>query len=181
MSHLIEFYKMEKCNSDGLRITNMWFMSGYAFDSKHDFIQWLFPLKELSKFNIDAPLLTDEDILEWKTDCVLQNNLRISFIRFLHHLGFREYSTGEIKHLNSRTWRAVYFDEPNHNWLRITRVLKCLVLLHEQIRADKFLAAIKEIPAELESEQMPVHPEFHESMKFWQDAVNMAPIVSPTT
>lgn len=62
VSDLIDFY-LNQPNPSGFRlndILNSWSIEDW--DHEHGFIQWLFPLKEPSNFNPDAPILTDEDI-----------------------------------------------------------------------------------------------------------------------
>ena len=52
-------------------------------ESRHDFIQWMFPLEEPSQFNPDAPILTLADREAFDDDPVLRDNLLQSFDRFL--------------------------------------------------------------------------------------------------
>jgi hypothetical protein len=92
----------------------------------HDYIQWLFPLDEPSRFNPAAPLLNSGSIKAIKQDEIAKGNLQCALGRML---SFYE----ENDH-----W-AVAFD---HNLLRITRILKsCRILLD----AGVALAALERI------------------------------------
>jgi len=51
-------------------------------ESVPDYIQWLFPLPEPSGFNVAAPALTRESILDFLARPDLQEILRVSFLRF---------------------------------------------------------------------------------------------------
>ena len=101
-----------------------------GFRAVHDFIQWLFPLPEPSRFNLNAPLLTAEDIVTFRSDPQLQGGLARSFERFLAFLGLVVREDGQVAegpHFSARLDDAWAY--PNHNWLRISRVLRSLSLL----------------------------------------------------
>lgn len=83
------------------------------FEKTHDYIQWLFPLNETSMFNLSAPILTPEDVEEIKNSSVGIDNLIRATFRFVEFLNL--YS-------DHPKWLSIN----NHNYLRITRMLKCL-------------------------------------------------------
>ena len=122
MSQLIDFYRGTGTDYLGRTLETIWSFSDVELESIHDFIQWMFPLREASQFNPDAPRLTDEDVAEFHADPQLRRNLLRSFEVFLAFLGL---------HIEAeKVARAVDFDgkkrvfaAPNLNWLRITRVL----------------------------------------------------------
>jgi len=92
----------------------MWDSSFKRLEDSHDYIQWLFPLNEPSAHNSNAPILTKEDIEEFRNSPRLRWALLTSvhiFVRFLH--------------FTTRNWVSSF----DHNQLRITRMLKCLMLL----------------------------------------------------
>jgi hypothetical protein len=90
----------------------------------HDVVQWLFPLKEPSKFNPTAPVLTDKQIEAFHADARLRGNLLKSFTRFMQVFGL-SYVDGEIRQAGHKDiWLSL-----NHNWLRFTRILKSLTIL----------------------------------------------------
>ncbi len=101
-------------------------------ESCHNYIQWLFPLRELSNFNPDAPALTDEDVLffknaiEQKTD-VYQNIFKAVDL-FLNFLGIKIngpfFERSDSFEEQKYTWYIF-----NHNHLRITRFLSFLSII----------------------------------------------------
>jgi hypothetical protein len=129
MSHLLAFYRGDSPDTEGRTLDEILAWSDDDFEEVHDFIQWLFPLVESSQYNPDAPLLNEEDIAAFRSDPILKANLTKSFARILAFLGF-VWSEGKVverPNFASRVpdvWAA-----PNHNWLRITRILKSLRLL----------------------------------------------------
>jgi hypothetical protein len=62
MSRLVEFYFGRATDSEGRLLHEIWEWGDDDFEEVHDFVQWLFPLPEPSRFNPDAPLLTEEDV-----------------------------------------------------------------------------------------------------------------------
>ena len=139
MNHkLTEFYLHEKANIDGIWLEEVWCWTNDEWDFEHSFIQWLFPLKNESAFNADAPLLDDETIKLWHCHPLLQDNLRTSYERWLEFCGVRRLESGlEIVNLKNHVW-----PDFNHNWLRVTRVLNSLTLLGLGEDAEKFRAML---------------------------------------
>lgn len=171
MSDILEFYRDEHSWDRTKRIVHP---SGYTFfeivnnwsDEKwefaHDYIQWLFPLKEESNFNPDAPLLTDEDIAIFKADPELKAVVYTAFARFLKFLGLSAHLDANNKLVVKKIQanlngigeefftkeevakKEIVWKEPNHNWFRITRCLTSLRLLgHEEASAAFFAQLCK--------------------------------------
>ena len=68
MSDLIAFYRGLAPDSEGRTLADLWAFSDREMEDIHDFIQWMFPLREPSRFNPDAPLLTAADIAAFQAD-----------------------------------------------------------------------------------------------------------------
>lgn len=79
----------------------------------HDYVQWLFPLDEPSRFNPDAPLLDESTIEAIRCDGIALANFRRGLERML-----RFYETSDH-------WAQAY----DHNLLRISRILRSTRLL----------------------------------------------------
>src|SRR5262245_5587601 len=62
VSRLLDFYRGEGTDAEGRRLDDILAWRDGRLEAVHDFIQWLFPLPEPSRFNPDAPLLTPHDI-----------------------------------------------------------------------------------------------------------------------
>ena len=191
-SPIVEFYRDVKneskpCGYAYFDIIHNW--SDDDWEGIHDFIQWIFPLKEPSNFNPDAPLLHDDDIALFKADKDLQEALFQSFHRFLKFLGLRcQYIPGvpspggnipPYKWVTSPIVAGQNGDEfftkaqvekkmqvweyPNHNWLRVTRCLHSMRLLGLEYAADSLFEAL----CKLYDEGRGITPE---TFKYWQDA-----------
>jgi len=128
MSQLLEFYRLNATDSERRMLTDIWAWPHDDLEHHHDFIQWMFPLDEGSAFNADAPLVTDEDREAFGNESLLQAAMRRSLSVFLHFLGLAMIDGRVVKGENFEQRRAIW-NHANHNWLRITRVLKSLRLL----------------------------------------------------
>jgi Opioid growth factor receptor (OGFr) conserved region len=47
-------------DSEGRKLAEIWAWDFEELECAHDYIQWLFPLMEVSAFNPDAPLVNEE-------------------------------------------------------------------------------------------------------------------------
>ena len=92
------------------------------WENTHDFIQWLFPLTEVSRSVRNAPVLTDDEIKQIRESETAQANIQQSVLRY------KEFLAGTNK------WRSGY----DHNHLRISRVIKSLRLLVGDEAANGF-------------------------------------------
>lgn len=128
MSRLVEFYRGTGEDSEGRKLADVWAFSDDEMEFHHDFIQWMFPLEEPSRFNFRAPTLSDEDIRAFRDEPALRANLERSLDRFLAFLGLAREGNRVIPAADFEAKREVFL-APDHNWLRITRVLTSLRLL----------------------------------------------------
>jgi Opioid growth factor receptor (OGFr) conserved region len=144
MSQLVEFYRGTANDSEGRSLSDLWSLSDSRMESRHDFIQWMFPLEEPSQFNLNAPILTLADIKAFHDDPALRDNLLRSFDRFLAFLGLRREGDQVVPASDFQAKRDV-FTVPNHNWLRITRVLTSLRLLGLANYSEAFYQALGDL------------------------------------
>ncbi|MFO0799446.1 MAG: opioid growth factor receptor-related protein [Gemmataceae bacterium] len=116
------------------------------FEVQHDFVQWLFATDEPSMFNPDAPVLDAATITRFRADPLLRHRLRLSFDRWLGFCGVGRTGDGlAFDNPNPRVW-----DRQNHNWLRITRVLRSLNLLGLPDEAQAFFALLNTVRARID-------------------------------
>lgn len=125
---IVDFLKNEGPDLEQRYISQILNKSDDYFEASHDYIQWLFPLKEPSNFNPNDPILTDEQIKIIKACPKTEFWIQKSFSRFLAFLGL-QYEEGEVVMLLGARKNRMALMRFNHNFLRITRVLKSLTLL----------------------------------------------------
>ncbi|WP_406700508.1 opioid growth factor receptor-related protein [Singulisphaera sp. Ch08] len=162
MSRLTEFYKGTGKDSEGRTISMIWAFRRDQLETTHDYIQWLFPLRLASRFNPDAPLLTEADVAAFHDDPALRENLKRSFTRFLDFLDLREDGGRVVK--TEEFDRSGIFQGPNHNWLRITRVLTSTRILGLESESRAFFEFLKRLWEEGESGITT------DTFRYWEDA-----------
>lgn len=153
MSRLVEFYRGAATDTEGRQLEAIWAWNDHDLEAVHDFIQWLFPLPEPSRFNPDAPLLSAHDIRTFRSDPLLQAHLQRSFERILTFLGLTRADDGAVIAGENFAARAAdVWANPNHNWLRITRVLESTRMLGLEVESRAFFTFLKGLRDHAESE-----------------------------
>lgn len=133
-NQIILFYTGLSPDQRGRKINEIWQWNYAKLEYTHDYIQWLFPLIDKSRFNRDAPTLTPEVIQTFRSTDELKQNLLKSLVLMLGFYGLRLASNDPntieiIKHNNYSDRKKEWINPSNHNYLRLTRILTCLRLL----------------------------------------------------
>jgi len=166
MSRLVDFYRGDATDIEGRWLSEILAWDDEEFELVHDFIQWLFPLEEPSRFNPDAPLLTATDRAELQCDPVIRENLLKSYSRILTFLGLSRNDAGGIDEGPNFSRRADdVWQSPNHNWLRITRILRSLYLVGLEAEARQLYARLDAIYT---SRRFPITAE---TFGYWTEAI----------
>jgi hypothetical protein len=169
-SQLIQFYAGKGADHRGRLLNEIWQQDYQWLEKTHDYIQWLFPLTERSRFNFDAPILTYADIQIFQEHESLRKNLSKSLKLMLGFYGLscQEKENGRIEikineSFSERKHNWVWFSKHNH--LRITRILKSLRLLGLEKYAQALFKCLEEI-YNLENGKIS-----YESFSYWQNAI----------
>jgi hypothetical protein len=130
----VRFYRGEQKDHRGRNLSYILSRDHEWLEHTHDYIQWLFPLTEPSTFNTHAPILSSADIQEFNADKALRDRLTEALKVMLHFYGLSlvEHPSGEVQVVKDsffETRRQNWLTSGNHNFLRITRILKSLGLL----------------------------------------------------
>ena len=145
-SPLVRFYAGAGPDARGRTIAEIWAWDDAALERVHDYIQWLFPLPEPSRFNDGAPLLTAADIAAFAANAELRDNLQRSLRRLLAFYGFALGAGPRVSRTADFAAKAANWLTPgNHNVLRLTRILRALSLLGLGGEARALLAALEEV------------------------------------
>lgn len=167
---LVGFYLGEQPDSEGRMIQDIWAWNYQKLEHKHDYIQWLFPLLERSRFNRKAPVLNDEIIQEFRNNKFLRIHLFKSLKVMLSFYGLQclnpESQNIEITRSNLYNERKQEWIDPgNHNYLRLTRILTSLRILGLENYAEALFECLEKIYQE-ESKKIGT-----ESLNYWKNAV----------
>ena len=148
------FYRGDGRDDRGRSLSDIHEFDFYELEFTHDYIQWLFPLPEPSGANAWAPVLSNDDIDRFQSDESLRRRVLHSFELMLSFFGLELADASGAGPANVR--RAHNFDERhqvwlhagNHNFLRISRILRSLSLFGCVRYASAFLECLEEIYAE---------------------------------
>jgi hypothetical protein len=166
---IVAFYRHESTDDRGRSLRQIWGWDHARLEGVHDYIQWLFPLREPSAVNYTAPLITDRTVAVFAGNAVLRDNLKRSFELMLdfyglvlvdqkHRLAVVPTSSFEGR---SRTWLM----PGNHNHLRLTRILRSVGTLGLPDCAaalfDRLVVIYREAPGAISST----------TFQYWQRAI----------
>ena len=127
--NIVDFLEGVEPNINKLYIQDIWDLSDEEIENTHDFIQWLFPTDKPSRYNLAAPVLSEQDILNIQNSEKAKKNLKYSANWFLNFLDRYSY----------------WIDRQDHNQLRIKRIKKCLGLLIDKNLSEKFLIQVNRL------------------------------------
>lgn len=127
---LVQFYRGEIPNNEGSFITDIMAYSYYQLEADHAYIQYILPLRERSMFNVEAPILTDDEIILFCSDPELTLKTYSTALKMLDFFGMYLHGTDvgwqepdpQHGHKDPKWWLRDF----NHNFLRMTRMLTSL-------------------------------------------------------
>ena len=144
---LLGFYSGTGSDDRGRRLEEIWRFSHDELEDIHDYIQWLFPLAERSAFNPGAPVLDDATIERFRADETLRRNVERSLDVMLDFYGFARDENRIVQSPAFAERAANWLTPGNHNFLRLTRILKSLTLLGLEERAAQLLERLESVYA----------------------------------
>jgi len=112
MTAIIDFYRGTGTGA-GRTFEQALALDNISWETAHDIVQWVFPLPEPSKAQPQSPVLTDEELQEFRDDEALRANVIRAYDRWL------EFMAGTSQ------WKR----PGDHNHLRLTRIIRFLSLI----------------------------------------------------
>lgn len=158
MDPIVEFYNGGK-DYKGRTLDEILSYSNEELEKKHDWVQVVFPNREASFFNKDAPLITDKTVEAFSisNNKHLHQNLDKALDR-VREFYFGVRSDGKCDY----SW----ISPGNHNYLRITRIINCFRELANNRHMNHFLQnAIDHFMCGQEDKSLDLTP-----VKFWIEA-----------
>lgn len=146
---LVQFLRGTGPDSHGRFYNDILKFSDEELEDGHDYIQWLFPLREKSEMVPGSPFLESEEIVQiLKKDEDVQESMAKALVRM------------RCSYRDNNSW----FKQNGHNHLRIRHILKSVSLLNSQENALEFYDFIIE---RVEVAQ----PVTAESLEFWRKSI----------
>lgn len=150
-SHIVSFYTTDAPDLLGRTYNDMMAYSFDVMEGCHDYVQWLFPTAEKSKFSRTAPVLTADDTMVLRASKAAQTRLISAVKKFLEFLNWMDYPC-------------------DHNILRITRIIRSLRLFGLESEAKSFFNHIVHCYEQAELAET--------TMTFWKTALSEDPMES---
>jgi hypothetical protein len=163
-SKIIKFYENRARDNYGRKLEEMQKYSYEQLENIHNYIQWMFPLREKSSMNLSAPIIKDKDIAYIKDSSLIKGNMLISTLLISDFWGIGKEFTGNEYFVKSNRIK-LWVTPMNHNFLRVTRVLKSLVLFDMKDEADILFKCFEEI------RNNGNHHIIRGSFTYWKEAV----------
>lgn len=170
---IIPFYLDKQTDAEGRLLREIWEWDNDELEHEHNYIQWLFPLREATIHNPNAPIVNDAVIEAFSTEPRLRRNLLQSFEVMLRFYGL-EMNDIEARYIDItfsedyESRKEVWLRKYNHNYLRLTRILKCLMILGLEEYAEALFECLLKI-YDVEGDKIG-----YETLQFWTDAANPA-------
>lgn len=162
-SKVIGFLRGEAPDARGRYIAQYWDATDEELETDHAYIQWLFPLDTPSAYNEDAPVLTKEAVDAIKRDSEVRRNMVVSFSRMAEFYGFYMTDGKLVPTFGYRSGRPSWLTPWNHNFKRITRIIRSLRLAGLGDVASLFFYKMEEVAKE--------HPVVvGSSINYWRSA-----------
>ena len=130
MNKNLEFYTgIRKCQPDDMFIDDIhrdWWGHYSKLEAAHGYVQWLFPIRECGLNHLADPLQLHE-AKSISENPIAQNRIIKSYELMLDFYGMQlDRTTGAVSRNSDYRNRYSNLNMRGHNFLRITRILKCL-------------------------------------------------------
>ena len=150
---IVRFYRGDGRDGAGRSIEEVWSFSHDELEATHDFIQWLFPLRDRSAFVPWAPTLTEAAIAAFRDSDELRDRLRRSLDVMLGFYGLRRVEGGPSEPvIEPGSDLAVrgpgWWGSGNHNHRRLTRIIASLATLGLEGEARALEACLERVRAQ---------------------------------
>jgi hypothetical protein len=166
LEKIVSFYKGEVVHPDRLTLDAIIKWDDKEIENSHNVIQWLFPLDKPSLNVANTPVITEKEIEYFRSDPELRNALLRSLARMLRFYGLRMV-TPDMAIVKGKDFdrKSGWIYPRNHNYKRITRILKSLRLLGFEVEAKCLYKALEDIYKS--------HDRYigHDVFEYWQRAV----------
>jgi hypothetical protein len=140
---ILAFYNGgEEPSAPRLNDIKNWFANfSEELETRHDWVQWAFPIDTPSQFNPDAPIVTHPEVFSY----VRKDELISNIIRMCSWLGIYLYKNVEGQYSHNYARIREWYESEDHNNLRVTRLLRCLRLAGMALERDLLMDILNEV------------------------------------
>jgi hypothetical protein len=133
-------------------------------EHKHDYIQWVFPLIEPSQCQLHTPVLTADDANQLSEITYARLRQIQAFKKMRTFYGFEPSPVELVPVHPFKIFTWIGTTGTNHNYLRLTRIMKSLCLFNNRRHALRLYQALLRI-----QDRHGVFPQT--TLRFWADSV----------
>lgn len=160
---LYEFLLGNIQNDSKKSIYDLWYADTYFLEHNHKYMDWMFPL-DVKSNSSTTPIILNKDMFMGNKE--IRKNILISFSVFLKFLGLKYEDGKVIRGSNFASRSILWLNWDNHNYKRISRILRCLMLMG----CEKEALAFYECLSELYESGYNIN---RESLLHWRDEVGI--------
>ena len=147
MHPLIGFYRGDAPDHRGRSLDDIIAQDDEWMERTHDFIQWLFPLREPSPVNPAAPTIDAEVIAAFGSQPSLRARLQASLDRMLSFYGLQRSGGLVVTAPDFADRKLIWFVNETHNDRRLTRILRSCATLGLVDEAERLLGCLETLRA----------------------------------
>lgn len=151
-SRILDFYSGAGVDHRGRTFAEVLRFPVRAMEETHDYIQWLFPLNEPSSVASNAPVIDERCAHAFQGDTALRHGLLAALDKMLGFYGMKmspDAGGDNIVRTSYFAKRAPHWLTPgNHNFMRLTRIMKSLTLLGQAELARALAGCLEGVYAE---------------------------------
>lgn len=127
---LLAFYTNTSPSAAGYWFDDIISWPDSRLEECHDYIQWIFPLPEPSMHQPDSPLLSEACLQAFVSDQALRKRVAAIFHRMLQFYGIGDAIAGSVDGCSANESKPrQWVTTRNHNYLRLTRILRFMTLI----------------------------------------------------
>ncbi len=139
---IINYYLGSGTDDKGRTLTDVLNFTDSELESVHDYIQWLFPTFEMSAYHPEAPIFTADSAMAFVETGLIMDNARFAFDRIMQFYGMAYLDSTNKETVVRYDFSNNWVTRGNHNFLRLTRILKFLNIVGMSNEADALFAAL---------------------------------------
>ena len=145
MGMILDFYLGKNVHPDGFTIEQVWSWNDQRLEFTHSYIQWLFPSTVPSQAVPGSPVIMQSDIQKFRSDPELRRRFARSYATMLTFYGFTVQDGSIVRAGNFAERSRNWVTPSNHNFLRMTRILKAMMLFGFEQGARNFYNALHQV------------------------------------
>lgn len=142
---LIDFYTNTQTDNYNRFLNEILNFDKVQLENTHNYIQWLFPNYQRSQFYPESPILKTNIINAFVNNNQCKENLLKAFNLMLNFYGFVKKGNKIILAEDFELKKSIWLTVGNHNFLRLTRILKSMNSLGFKNEATELQKLLKEI------------------------------------